>query len=290
MTAARIARVPRRVHWFTGQVWATRTGLARRVLRGADRFLAAQATHVLADSGSQLAFLRAEGVIGPQVGNVLAEGSISGVDAARFRPDAEARTRVRAELGIPAEALVYVFLGRLQPDKGVADLGAAFARVAGARTDVRLLVVGPDEAGVAGRLEAAVGAHRDRLHRVDFTPTPERFLAAADVFCLPSYREGFGTSVIEAAACGLPAVASRIYGLTDAVVDGETGLLHRPRDVDAIEAAMLRLAGDAALRERLGAAALARARDDFSGARVTAALLDWYRAIGVPLPPASAGG
>jgi glycosyltransferase involved in cell wall biosynthesis len=241
---------------------------------------------VLADSRSQLQFLRDQRVLGTVDGTVLADGSISGVDLARFRPDAQARAAVRAELGIAGEAIVFVFLGRLQPDKGLADLGAAFARVAAAEPRARLLVIGPDEAGVAARLEAALGARRDRLHLLDFTPAPERFLAAGDVFCLPSYREGFGTSVIEAAACGLPAVASRIYGLTDAVVEGETGLLHRPHDVQGLADAMARLAADPAARARLGAAARARAVAAFSADRVTAALVDWYRAIGLALPEA----
>lgn len=283
MTGARLAGVPRRVHWFTGQVWATRTGSARLMLRWSDRYLARQATHVLADSRSQLQFLRDEGVLKATDGAVLADGSISGVDVSRFRPDERARAAVRGELGIPEDAIVFVFLGRLQPDKGLIDLGAAFARVAAIEPRARLLVIGPDEACVAAQLEAAVGDRRDQLHRVDFTPEPERLLVSGDVFCLPSYREGFGTSVIEAAACGLPAVVSRIYGLTDAVIDGETGLLHPPHDVQAIAGAMARLAAAPALRARLGEAARARAQAAFSSERVTAALLDWYRAIGVDL-------
>ncbi len=93
---------------------------------------------------------------------------------------------------------------------------------------------------------------------------------------LPSYREGFGSVVLEAAACGVPAVATRIYGLTDAVVDGETGLLVPVRDPRALAEAMRRLAGDAALRASMGAAARARVLRDFRTADLTRAMLAYY--------------
>jgi glycosyltransferase involved in cell wall biosynthesis len=101
-------------------------------------------------------------------------------------------------------------------------------------------------------------------------------MAAADVLCLPSYREGFGTVIIEAAAVGLPAVASRINGVVDAVDDGATGLLHEPGNADALAAQLRRIVRDAAFRRALGEAARKRATRDFCQERVTAALLGFY--------------
>ncbi len=274
MLAGRLAGVPVRVHIFTGQVWATRDGLARVVLKNLDRVTARCATHVLADSESQRRFLIDEGVIRESASRVLAKGSISGVDVQRFRPDAVVRQAVRAELGVPEQACLLLFLGRLNRDKGVIDLAEAFARLA-ACTDAHLVFVGPDEAGLRGALETACAACRERVHFVDYTNAPQRYMAAADVFCLPSYREGFGSVVIEAAACGLPAVASRIYGLTDAVVDNETGLLHAPGDVAGIANALQRLIDDASLRGGLGDAARRRATTDFSAAQVSQAFCDY---------------
>jgi len=276
MLAGFLAGVPRRLHVFTGQVWVTRRGLSRFFLKSLDRLLAALATHLLADSPSQRDFLVADGVVTATKCTVLGKGSISGVNTARFQPDAAARDMVRLELAVPADGVLFLYLGRLNRDKGIADLAAAFANLCRSRDDIWLALVGPDEENMATLARQLCGAHADHLRLVDYTNTPQRYMAAADVFCLPSYREGFGTVVIEAAACGVAAIASRIYGLTDAVIDAETGLLHAAGDVAAIETMMARLAGDRALRQRLGAAARNRACADFAMPVLTSALLVFY--------------
>lgn len=287
MLAGAAARVPVRLHVFTGQVWATRTGLARWVLKQADRLMARAATHLLADSHSQRDFLVAEGVVAPGKIEVLGAGSISGVDLARFRPDPEARARLRAELGLPEGALVFLFLGRLNQDKGVPELARAFAELAGRRREPHLLVVGPDEQGLTPSLKETLRPVLDRVRFVGFTDRPEQLMAAGDVYCLPSHREGFGTAVIEAAAAGLPAVASRIYGLTDAVVDGTTGLLHAVGDVAAIAGQMERLADDGALRAEMGRRARSRAEQEFPAARLTAEWVRLYERLLTRAPPAA---
>lgn len=270
--AGALAGLRVRLHTFTGQVWATRAGFGRWLLKRIDALTATACTHVLADSGSQRDFLVAEGVVAPARIAVLAQGSVNGVDAARFKPDAVARARVRSEWGVASDAMVFLYLGRLTVDKGLLDLTRAFADVPG----TCLAMVGPDEEGLTDRIRAACGGDASRLRFVGYTGEPQAFMAAADVFVLPSYREGFGSTVIEAAACGVPAIASRIYGLTDAVVDGATGFLVPPRDPAALALRMRELAGDVSLRQRLGAAARERALRDFSQAALTQATLAYY--------------
>jgi glycosyltransferase involved in cell wall biosynthesis len=137
-------------------------------------------------------------------------------------------------------------------------------------------VVGPDEECLTPVLQEIFSACADRVRFVGMTNRPEDYMAGADIFCLPSYREGFGSVIIEAAATGVPAVASRIYGLTDAVDDGETGLLHIPADVPSIDATLRTLVSDADLRARMGARARERAVMRFSSARVVAAQMAFY--------------
>ena len=279
MLAGALAGVPLRVHCYTGQVWVTRAGPMRALLKSADRLIARLATHVLADSPSQREFLIAEGIVLANKSAVLAQGSICGVDATRFRPDASARGRVRRSLGIPPGAVVFLYLGRINRDKGLLELAQAYAEVGGAYADAHLLLVGPDEAELGGALAAAAAGCADRLHSVDFTDRPEEYFAAADVFCLPSYREGFGSTIIEAAAADVPAIGSRIYGITDAIVEGETGLLFEAGNVQQLARSMRTLAGDAGLRARMGQNARARAERDFSATVVSAALVEYYETL-----------
>jgi len=276
MAAAWLTKCPRRIHWFTGQVWVTRAGLMRAVLKSADRLIARLATQVLIDSASQREFLIAQGIVAAPKSTVLAHGSICGVDTARFRPDPAARERVRHSHGIPPSAVVFLYLGRINRDKGLPDLAHAFAEVGAEHPDAHLLLVGPDEGNLRADLASAAAACAGKLHSVGLTDRPQEYFAAADVFCLPSYREGFGTTIIEAAAAGLPAVGSRIYGVSDAIVEGETGLLFEAGDVRQLAQCMRTLAGDASARTRMGQRARERAVRDFSSTVMTAALLEYY--------------
>ena len=275
-SAARLAGIHARLHTFTGQVWATRTGAMRAVLRGADRWTARMATHVLADSPSQRDFLVREGIVSSERCAVLGRGSVSGVDTRRFRPDPEARTAVRKGLGIDEHARVVLYLGRVTRDKGVLDLARAFARLP---ADSVLLVAGPDEEGLGPRMLELSGSAASRVRFAGYTPSPERYLAASDVLCLPSYREGFGTVVIEAGATSIPAVASRIYGVTDAIVHGETGFLFAPGDSNELASTLARILADNSLRTRLGSEARRRVIENFSQERMTDELAAFYGRI-----------
>lgn len=275
--AAFMTGVPLRVHIFTGQVWVTRRGIKRRALKVIDMLMAWLATDLLTDSPSQRDFLIAEGVVRADKIRVLAAGSICGVDAARFQPRPGVRDRLRLELGIPLDAVVVLFLGRMNRDKGILDLAEAFAELALKHENLWLLTVGPDEESMQSRVAQICVSVSSRVRLIGFTNEPESFMAVADVFALPSYREGFGSSVIEAAACGVPCLCSEIYGLTDAVVDGVTGLFHRPADIAGIRIGLERLLNHE-LRKNLGEAARARAVQDFSQQRLTDAMLDFVDA------------
>jgi glycosyltransferase involved in cell wall biosynthesis len=279
MVAGAIARVPFRFHTFTGQVWAAKTGFSRYLLKSMDKLTALCATNLLADSRSQKEFLIVEEVTPRSKISVLGHGSVCGVDVTRFSANSEIRSVVRESMKIPDDALVYLFLGRLSKEKGILDLAIAFSSVSRVIENAHLLVVGPDEQGVDGMLEIILRDHRERYHRVGFTTLPERYMACADLICLPSYREGFGSVIIEAASMGIPAVASEIYGVVDSVENGKTGILHKPRDIEEIEAALIRLSIDDELRVRMGGAAKLRAHSFFQVSLLTEAMKNYYRRI-----------
>jgi len=272
MMAGVAAHVPVRIHTFQGEVWASRQGLARSILKAIDRVVGRLATHVLVVSRGEQAFLEGQGILLPGRSTVLGAGSIAGVDIDRFRPDDDARNSVRGELGGGDADLLVMYVGRIAEDKGVLDLARAFAAFLAGHPKSRLVFVGPDEGRLQGRLERESG----RLHFTGYTATPERYLAAADIVCLPSYREGFGVALIEAGACGVPVVAARLYGTRDAVVEGVTGLFHEPRDVQDLERCLGTLADDPELRRRMGRAGRGRVAAQFRQETLVQALLDYY--------------
>ncbi len=181
----------------------------------------------------------------------------NGVDVRRFAPDAIERGRVRAELGLDADAVVIVLVARLVREKGVLELADAALEL---KDDHRIhvLVIGDplpsDRTGIAEELQAhpvneVLGIRWRRLgHRDDVG----RLLKAADIFTLPSYREGLPRSVIEAMASALPVVASDIPACRELVQEGQTGLLVPARDAKRLAAAIARLADDAGLRRTMG--------------------------------------
>ena len=275
-TAGVIAGIPIRIHMFTGQVWASQQGWKRLLLKSLDRLTAWSATYVLADSPSQRNYLIENGF--PDRITVLGVGSVSGVDLNRFKPDPVMRMQVRKAYGIGENDVVFGFLGRMNRDKGVADLLSAFES-AHLPPSCHLMLVGPDEENFAQLLGQITGPVKARIHMCGHTDRPQDYLTAFDVYCLPSYREGFGTSVIEAAACGVPALVSRIYGLTDAVLENETGLCHQAGNVADIACNLLQLVNDIELRRKLGYAARRRVEQQYSQDVLVAKMTDFYKTI-----------
>lgn len=275
MLAAKLTGVPHRIHTFTGQVWATRRGFSRWLLKSSDRLLALCSSMLLADSVSQAEFLNHQGICRKGSIKVLGGGSISGVDLQKFSHSPGRREAMRLGLAVPSDALVFVFVGRLHREKGVLVLARAFAELQKHSKHAWLWFVGPDEDGLGVELLKISG---ERSLVLGLTQKPEEYLDAADVLCLPSYREGFGTVVIEAAAMGMPAIGSDIYGLSDAIVNNQTGLLVPAGDEIGLLEAMQKMSSFD-LRSALGRCAQQRAYDAFDAQKITASWLRFYATV-----------
>jgi glycosyltransferase involved in cell wall biosynthesis len=277
------ARVPIRLHTFAGQPWAGRRGPGRWLSKACDWLIVRMNTRCYADSESQRDYLISEKVADGRHIKTLGAGSIAGVDLERFAAGRFAKDQLKAELLIPLESPVIVFAGRLSREKGVVELLAAFERLSHLRRPPPyLLLIGPSESGaqaVPGASDADL-ARVSNVRAVGYAAAPEKYFAVADVLCLPSYREGFGSVVIEAAAMGVPAVVTRVVGLVDAVVEDVTGLFVSPRDVEALARALGRLLDDPALRQKMGTAARDRARRQFDSLLVNGLVINEYEALG----------
>lgn len=279
--AGAIARSPVRIHTYTGQRWVTLSGRQRQLLRAFDRLIGTFSTMTFADSASQRQFLIEEDIVSPNKIKVLGVGSLSGVNMERFDPclwGGQARTLTRTELKIPPEAMVIVFVGRITRDKGIAELVEAFSSLSERIPALFLLLVGPFEPDldpIPPQTQALIESH-DRIVQTGFCTQPEKYLAAADIFCLPSYREGFGSVVVEAGAMGLPSVATSIVGLVDAVEENITGLLVPPRNITKLAEALELLVLSPEMRESMGAAARQRVQEVFDARIVNQKVVDEY--------------
>ena len=276
MIAAKWSGVPKRIHTFTGQVWVTRKGIARTLLKNADCLISLIATNILTDSFSQRDYLEKQLIVRPGCVEVLGNGSIKGVDLDVFCYDVKIRKSIRMDLGIPLNDCVILFVGRLSLDKGVLDLAKAFSTLMAYHNSAWLVMVGPDEEGIIVDFERQCGDSLNRVRRIEFTKHPENFMAASDILVLPSYREGFNNVIIEAAACCIPAVASRIYGIADAIEENITGLMHEPGDVVALRDCLRLFCENESLRIKMGLAAHNRVKENFSKDLVANAFNDFY--------------
>lgn len=276
--AAKQAGIPVRIRIFTGQIWCNMTGLKRLFYKTIDRLTVKLNTHLLADGYPQMKYLIEQGIVKRDKIRVLGNGSICGVDASKFNPTDEVRKEVRAELGYTDENVVFTFLGRLKTEKGIREILSAFNMLVEERPAARLLLLGRDEENCKEWLKDYPNiGNGAKVNFYGFTKEPYRMLQAGDVYLLPSYREGFGMSVLEASCMNLPVVCSDVYGMADTFVDGETGLKCKVRDDETLCECMKKLYGDKELREKMGKAGRTRVEELFPKELVTKAWLDFYK-------------
>lgn len=289
--------VPRsvRIYHMRGLPLMSATGWRRSLLWCAERLACSLADQVLCVSHSIRAEAIREGLCTPNKTTVLARGSGNGVDAKRkFNPErlhSGSRAETRRGLGIPSSATVIGFVGRIVKDKGVAELIGAWRAIREEFPDAHLLLVGPFEAQDPIAPETGLALQDDpRIHLTGMDWNTPPLYASMDLVVLPTYREGFPNVPLEAAAMGLPVVATRVPGCIDAVVDGTTGCLVPLRDVEALASAMRRYLYDPELRREHGVAGRRRVLREFRPEMVWADLYATYLRLledrGRPLPHA----
>ena len=278
--AGRLARVPHRIHIFTGQVWATRKGSMRYLLKSIDKITALLDNHILVDGESQRQFIIKNHIVNDKKSRVLGPGSICGVNTEKFNPSFEVRTQIRKELSFDDNQVVFSFMGRMNKEKGFYELLEAFNNIAATHSEAILACWGRDEGNCLDRLPNFSNIkNNENFFFYGYSSTPGVHLQASDVFVMPSYREGFGSSVIEASCLGLPVICSDAYGIMDAMIEGKTGLRCKVADVKSLQTAMEMLLNDADMRKRLGENGRQRVIDCFQGSSITAEWVKYYHSF-----------
>ena len=231
MVAGWLARVPRRVHTFTGLVWPTSTGLKRRILMATDWITCACATHIIPEGEGVKSDLLNHHITRKPL-KVLGYGNVKGIDLNHFDPTI---------IDVPAHTgFTFVFVGRIVRDKGIIELVSAFDRLHKLYAETRLVLVGRREDDLDPiPLETAQRIDQgDGIEAVGAQHDVRPYYAAADALVFPSYREGFPNVVIEAGAMGLPSIVTDINGSREIIIDGQNGVIVPSKDADALYQAM----------------------------------------------------
>ena len=279
--AARLARVPVVVNTVHG-LYATPDDpwKKRAVVYSLERIAAAASDAELLQNSEDVPVLRSLRVPASRI-RVLGNG----VDLGRFdhrsvAPDSV--RRLRAEIGVHDDEIAVGVVGRLVWEKGYREVFEAARQLADTSAKVRFVVVGPTDFDKADAITSDDIAAAEAIGNVTFLGhrnDVEALYGAFDIYVLASYREGFPRSAMEAAAMGLPIVATDIRGCRQVVERERTGLLVPVRDPAALASAIDRLARDADTRSEMSIAAVAKAHAEFDQHRVIDITLDTYRRL-----------
>ena len=280
MMAAWLARVPVRVHTFTGLVFPTATGIKRRILMLTDSLTCACATHVIPEGEGVKHDLLTNGITKKPL-KVLGYGNVKGIDMVRFSRQPEVLRL--AEAIRDEKHFTFLFVGRVVRDKGMNELATACQRLFKAYPQCRLLLVGPYEDDIDPISDEARHVFDECPQIMSVGPKSGdellAYYAASDCFVFPSYREGFPNTVIEAGAMGLPSIVTDINGSREIIEDSTNGVIIPPQNEEALYQAMEWMMTDHTTRERLASQARKMIADRFEQGFVRQCLYDFYDEI-----------
>ena len=280
MVAAWLTRVPVRVHTFTGLVFPTAKGLQRKLLMLTDSITCRCATYIIPEGEGVKNDLIDYGITTKPL-RVLGFGNVMGVDMHIYsrRPEVMEKARLLRD----EHSFTFLFVGRIVRDKGINELCEAFDMLSKEYPQARLLLVG-------WREDALDPVSDETLALIDSNPSIDdvgevwgddllAYYAAADCFVLPSYREGFPNTVLEAGAMGLPSIVTDINGSREIIVENENGMIVPPRDADALFVAMRRMINDDRRRSYMASNARNMIGCRFEQGFVRQCLFDFYDTI-----------
>lgn len=276
MLAGWLTGVPIRIHTFTGLVWPTASGLKKKLLMNVDRILCSCATHIIPEGQGVLNDLKNNGVCKHPM-RVIGYGNVMGVDMERFNPN---RPEIQPE---KCDAFTFVFVGRIVGDKGINELVEAFDRLHQECPNTQLILVGRYEKDLDPiSLKSQMMINESEAINavgVRFNDDLLKEYMKADCFVMPSYREGFPNSVLEAGALGKPCVVTDINGSREIISNEVNGLIVPSKDADSLYEAMKRVYNDEALRNNMASNARKMINDRFEKGFVQNCLIEYYKEI-----------
>ena len=241
MMAAKWTRVPVRVHTFTGLVFPYEKGWKRRLLMTTDRLTASCATHVIPEGvGIRDDLIRFRITRKPL--RVLGNGNVRGIDLDHYVRSEKLGRRaadIRNLYQIPDDGFVFLFVGRLDRDKGIDNLVQVFQKLEKSCPNVYLFLVGaeePEGKSILDETRETIGRDPHIILSDGWQADVRPWYAAADALVHPSLREGFPNVVIEAGAMGLASIVTDINGSREIITDGRNGTIVPAQDPEALYA------------------------------------------------------
>ena len=290
--AAWLTRVPCRIYTLRGLRLETAAGFKRALLTVTEKISCFTAHRVICVSPSLRERAIRLKLVPPHKAALLGAGSSNGVDSLRFAltpQKAALAADLRANLGIPPDRLVIGFAGRLTRDKGIAELVAAFRCVHEILPETVLMLVGDYEAGdpIPAEIQNTIESN-PAIYRAPFNSQVDYYYTLMDLFVLPTHREGFPNTVLEAQATGLPVITTTATGAIDSIEDGVTGLLVPAGDVRTLTEAIVSLLSDPIRMQSMGSLGRDRVLRNFKNEIIWEALVSLYRTMlherGYPCP------
>lgn len=280
MVAAWLTCRPVRIYMCHGLRYQGTQGKLRKLLMTMEKIACSCATHVISVSKGVADIMVADGLCKEEKMMVVGHGSAGGVDMEKFNPDKVDRD-VRKELGIPEDAFVFAFVGRIIGDKGVNELVGVFNRINEENMNTHLLLVGPKESeqNPISEKTASIIDNNPSIHAMGMQQDVRPYLKAANAFVLPSYREGFGMVLIEAGAMGLPCITTNITGCNEIIIPGENGAIVEPRDEDALYEEMKKWLENPDLVSEMAGKARKLVEDRYECHKVWKLYFDTYKSL-----------
>lgn len=278
MTAAWLARVPVRIHTFTGLLFPWRGGVMHHILKLTDKITCLFATNINPEGKGVRNDLQKFNITRKPL-PILGHGNIRGVNLKKYAPKGT-REQTRQSLNIPVDAFVFAFTGRLVKDKGINELVAAFVKLADKYPTAHLLLIGPQEPELDPltlETQESIAGHPN-IHAPGSCSNVPEMLETADAFVFPSYREGFPNALLEAQAMSLPCIATDICGCNEIITDANNGLLVPARAEAPLLHAMDKLISmPVEEKQALGINARHNVQNKFAGEFVADNLHQYYK-------------
>ena len=278
--AAFFACHPNRVITVRGRVYENTRGWKRKIFVWLDRITCFLSHRVIVVSHALQAAMLRDGIGTSDTLYVIAHGSSQGCDAEYFSPEQIESASVdalRSQCGLVESDRVILFAGRLRKDKGVVELVRAFATLSPEHPDWHLVLFGHEEnaSDIGDATRELIRSHV-KIHPFDWSSDLRIAYKTADIFSLPTWREGFPNVVLEASAMRLPVVTTTAVGAVDSVIDGETGFLVPVNDAEQLTGKLQMLMSKPELRQTMGTNGRNRVLRDFQPQTIRIGMMQIY--------------